>query len=198
MFFLYEQSIHIPSLIALEVIKSALKCKWKQRWKFASNVLFRLFVLLFLFQRTFFPGRKKVLKGCYPSLHRFRLPPIFFVPFLLLCPVRWFLYMFIEHTHTRSKNSLSSTNVEREKRSKYFFINPNEKKKYSLVHCSFQFHHDEWNAHTITRFLLYVVVTIIFRELSVIYIYMNTLFDIEHWFNMNKTTSPLSYRFMLR
>ncbi len=145
-----------------------------------------------------FPGGKKCWKDVIRHCIDFVSHP--FSSFLFSCCVLFVgFYICLLNTHTRSKNSLSSTNVGREeKRSKYFFINPNEKKKYSLVHCSFQFHHDEWNAHTITRFLLYVVVTIIFRELSVIYIYMNTLLDIEHWLNMSKATSPVSCRFMLR
>ncbi len=80
-----------------------------------------------------------MLKGCYPSLHRSRLPPIFFLPFLLLCPVRWFKHTFKKFVKLDKRWEC------KRKRSKYFFINLNERKKniYSFVQWSSQFHHDE-------------------------------------------------------
>jgi len=116
-----------------------------------------------------------VLKGCYPSLHRSRLPPIFSLPFLLLCPVRWFLYVYWTHTFKKfvklDKRWECKCEGNEKRREANIFSSIRTKRKKIFASSVVVPVSSCWNAHNITRFLFCVVVTIISRGLSVIYIY---------------------------
>jgi hypothetical protein len=133
-----------------------------------------------------------VLKGCYPSLHRSRLPPIFFLPFLFVSCSLVSLYMFIERTF--EKNSLSSRTKRKEEKQIFFhqYERREEEQKYicSLVQWLSQFHHDEMHITSLSMLCWLLS--------SESYLYMNTLLDIEHWLSMSKIISPKNCRFMLR
>lgn len=146
-----NERIHsfIP-LIVFDVIKSALKCKWKQHWSLPSNVLFPTNS----FSREEICVCVCVLRGCYPSLHRFRSPTPFSFSFSDCV-------LFVEGARTHSKNSLSSANVrsareEKRKRKENESIFPSLlvsplRFSRSLRHSLSLEVWSRWNASNITR-----------------------------------------------
>lgn len=159
------------------MIKSALKCKWKQRWNSHLTFSFRIF---------FFSNELSPLSREEKSVERMLSviasisSPTHFPSSCVSCSLVYWTYIhtyvqkkFVkldkrwECTWTHSKKEREEE--EEEERNKYFFINPNEEKKYIFASSVVVPVSSRWNAHNITRFLLRVVVTIIFIELSVIY-----------------------------
>jgi len=98
-----------------------------------------------------------VLKGCYPSLHRSRLPPIFSLPFLLLCPVRWFLYVYWTHTFKKFVKLDKRWECKREETQIYFFSSIRTKRRekqklFASVQWLSQFQHNEMHITSLIFF----------------------------------------------
>ncbi len=111
---------------ALDCVNSTQKkCKWKQHWSSHWT-----FVFFFSSNELSFPiGREE--KGCYPSLHRSRLPPI--SPFSPSSS-------YIEHTFKKK-----FVKLDKRKENKYFFIDLKDKNTVKHdIHMNTLFDIEHW------------------------------------------------------